>query len=581
MSSSSQLLARARSILSAGPAQGEVLARQLYGVIGPVGPWVPVLERELRRSGEFMQLPDGAWSVHPTAPPGRLGVVARVTRARGGRLLALAVAPLDTLHPVWRWRFRTDQRAGSAVRRSSLLDEDTALELAEFSDVAEEVLEVLRNCELVVSDRRYVEWLNRELALFSRASLDNPVHVASSSVWTGGNRKASLAQVRERLGLTPHVHDELWGELELLCALARHGDESRGAEPELDARVRSSLRAQADALPSAPGVYVFRGGEDECLYVGSASDLRRRALSYFGEQIDLTRGLRGLLERASAIRFERTGTHVEALLLEAERIAEWEPLYNVQRSVHGGLAWLRIGAEPPVGVVQVARAPRADGASYLGPVPDHASLRALSLVLSALWGLRQRGASAKTDASSLRARDELTALLLDPESFVAEARRRFHRSEPRLSVHRRTELQAALARVERLAMSGELQVGAVAPPSALVSRYDPERERLYLLLVKAGAPVVCSRVPADDEALLREAVEVMLDLELAEPDDPAGQQALVRRWLHARRQDPWVFQLEPGADVEAIVARALAAVDAARQETRAPEAQRYEDDWEW
>ena len=37
----------------------------------------------------------------------------------------------------------------------------------------------------------------------------------------------------------------------------------------------------AEAVPSAPGVYLFRGPRDEVLYVGTSGDLRRRVRSYF------------------------------------------------------------------------------------------------------------------------------------------------------------------------------------------------------------------------------------------------------------------------------------------------------------
>lgn len=40
-------------------------------------------------------------------------------------------------------------------------------------------------------------------------------------------------------------------------------------------------RTLAEALPHRPGVYLFRGPSDEVLYIGTATDLRRRAGGYF------------------------------------------------------------------------------------------------------------------------------------------------------------------------------------------------------------------------------------------------------------------------------------------------------------
>ena len=45
---------------------------------------------------------------------------------------------------------------------------------------------------------------------------------------------------------------------------------------------RRRKRTLADHLPSAPGVYLFKGPKDEVLYVGTSVNLRRRVRSYFG-----------------------------------------------------------------------------------------------------------------------------------------------------------------------------------------------------------------------------------------------------------------------------------------------------------
>ena len=64
-------------------------------------------------------------------------------------------------------------------------------------------------------------------------------------------------------------------------------------------------RHLADAVPSAPGVYVFEDGRGEALYVGKSSNLRNRVRSYFtaGETRRRIREMIGIAER---VKYERT-----------------------------------------------------------------------------------------------------------------------------------------------------------------------------------------------------------------------------------------------------------------------------------
>ena len=63
-------------------------------------------------------------------------------------------------------------------------------------------------------------------------------------------------------------------------------------------------RGLADDLPNAPGVYLFRGPNDEVLYVGTATDLRRRVRQYFtaGERRSRVREMVALAHRVDHVR---------------------------------------------------------------------------------------------------------------------------------------------------------------------------------------------------------------------------------------------------------------------------------------
>ncbi len=85
-------------------------------------------------------------------------------------------------------------------------------------------------------------------------------------------------------------------------------------------------------LPDAPGVYFFRDGEGNILYIGKATFLKDRVRSYFNPDLMDTRGLRlvTMITLASTVTYQETGSVLEALLLESKLIKEHDPVYNVK-----------------------------------------------------------------------------------------------------------------------------------------------------------------------------------------------------------------------------------------------------------
>ncbi|MEN9552286.1 MAG: hypothetical protein RI935_663 [Candidatus Parcubacteria bacterium] len=85
-------------------------------------------------------------------------------------------------------------------------------------------------------------------------------------------------------------------------------------------------------LPDNPGVYFFRGKDDEILYIGKATSLRDRVRSYFNPDVVKTRGLRivTMVTVANKVTYQETGSVLEALLLESKLIKHNQPPYNIK-----------------------------------------------------------------------------------------------------------------------------------------------------------------------------------------------------------------------------------------------------------
>src|SRR3989344_5458233 len=91
----------------------------------------------------------------------------------------------------------------------------------------------------------------------------------------------------------------------------------------------SNLFKQLKKLPDSPGVYFFKKGA-KTLYIGKATSLRDRVQSYFRADLSATRGplVSKVIRRADNLDFKKTGSVLEALLLEAELIKKIKPPGN-------------------------------------------------------------------------------------------------------------------------------------------------------------------------------------------------------------------------------------------------------------
>ncbi|MDX6227713.1 MAG: polymerase subunit epsilon [Frankiales bacterium] len=124
-------------------------------------------------------------------------------------------------------------------------------------------------------------------------------------------------------------------------------------------------RHLAEALPHAPGVYLFRDERGTVLYVGKSKDLRTRVRNYFVASENRTRmsEMVGLAERVDHI---ACATGLEAEVRELRLIAEHKPRYNRRSRFPERAVWLKVTDEP-FPRLSTVREVRDDGATYLGP----------------------------------------------------------------------------------------------------------------------------------------------------------------------------------------------------------------------
>lgn len=244
-------------------------------------------------------------------------------------------------------------------------------------------LEFAAGAALVAHNARFdMAFLNAGLERLRYPRLDHPVVCTASlarRLVRDEVRNCRLATLAEHFRCrTRPVHRALAdarATVEVLhCLLERAGTFGvMTLEDLVDfAKVRNtplyrSRRSLVRGLPSAPGVYRFRSEQGEVLYVGKATDIRSRVRSYFGA--DERRRIDDLLRETADVEALVCPTPLEAEVRELREIHASRPRYNRRSKNPGRQVWLKLTAEryPRLSVV---RTDRADGATYLGPLPS-------------------------------------------------------------------------------------------------------------------------------------------------------------------------------------------------------------------
>src|SRR5439155_5812626 len=82
------------------------------------------------------------------------------------------------------------------------------------------------------------------------------------------------------------------------------------------------------AAPATPGIYVLKDADGQALYVGKATNLRRRLRTHFADR--RWRAIKPGMSRACDAEWQEVGSELEALLREAALIETRQPPLNVQ-----------------------------------------------------------------------------------------------------------------------------------------------------------------------------------------------------------------------------------------------------------
>src|SRR5262245_4597497 len=92
---------------------------------------------------------------------------------------------------------------------------------------------------------------------------------------------------------------------------------------------RQVLRDKVAQLPFLPGVYLYKDGTGQVLYVGKAKNLRARVRSYFSDDKLADAKTGTLISEARDVAYIQVDNNKEALALENNLIKRHKPRFNV------------------------------------------------------------------------------------------------------------------------------------------------------------------------------------------------------------------------------------------------------------
>jgi excinuclease ABC subunit C len=141
-------------------------------------------------------------------------------------------------------------------------------------------------------------------------------------------------------------------------------------------------------LPNEPGIYRMLDREGTVLYVGKASNLKKRVNSYFKKQ---NTGIktRSLVSQIAKIEISVTRSETEALLLESNLIKALRPKYNVLLRDDKSYPYIHVSNHPEFPRIESSRSKKKPlSGNFFGPYPSGLAVKETMVTIQKVFKIR-------------------------------------------------------------------------------------------------------------------------------------------------------------------------------------------------
>ena len=142
--------------------------------------------------------------------------------------------------------------------------------------------------------------------------------------------------------------------------------------PTLKGEKRPTLNKE---IPSGTGVYLMKDAKGSVIYVGKATNLKKRIAQYFGREAKDRYQIKFLMERVESIETVQTNNEKEALLLEHKLIQKHLPRYNIDLKDNKIFVRIKLTSSHSFPAISITRQIRKDSSDYFGPYVDTKACR--------------------------------------------------------------------------------------------------------------------------------------------------------------------------------------------------------------
>jgi excinuclease ABC subunit C len=150
--------------------------------------------------------------------------------------------------------------------------------------------------------------------------------------------------------------------------------------------MKDAVKAKLDLLPDKAGIYFFKNGTGEIIYIGKARSLKDRVRSYFLPASDFK--VTNIISETADIDFILTGSEREAAFLENNFVQRYQPKFNLRLKDDKSFPYLKLTLPETFPAVSLTRKVEPDGAKYFGPFSPASQARRTIHLLNKYFGIR-------------------------------------------------------------------------------------------------------------------------------------------------------------------------------------------------